>query len=214
MVSTELEERIQCVGPQVEDLEGELYRWSLNVITAVLMGARNYSESKHRIGHLLQKLSTTVSSVFATSVKFQMLPATLAAKLGLPSWRRFVAAVTDALGTSTTLVDELLMLKDENAVLGKMAEALERPEIVRIVADLILAAGDTTAYTMEWALYMMARNPGVQEELRKSLGQYKVLEPWRGEANCMWLVQERMRWGRIKTYNCAIEWEVRPKPIK
>lgn len=167
-VSEELVEHIQGVS----NLELELYRWSLNVITAVLLGCDGYRNSKERLNGLLATLASTVSRVFETSVKLQLLPATLAATLQLPVWKRFVRSVDDALTTSNSLVTTLL---DEcgtnNGILKRMVdeENLARSEIVKLVADLILAAGDTTAYTMEWLLYLIARNRDVQQNLRNNL---------------------------------------------
>lgn len=39
-------------------------------------------------------------------------------------------------------------------------------ELAKIVADLILAAGDTTAFSMEWLLYLVAKHPEVQSRLK------------------------------------------------
>lgn len=164
-VSEELVERISG-----DHLEEELYRWSLNVITAILLGADCYATSRQRLNKLLEKLANTVSSIFECSVKLQLLSAVLAAKLHLPVWKRFVACVDDALNTSKQLVTTLLDEPASDGILSKMLEEeLQHPEIVKLVADLILAAGDTTAYTMEWLLYLIAKNRHIQTQLRTTL---------------------------------------------
>lgn len=165
--SEQLVERVRALGPRIDDLEKELYRWSLNVITAVLMGAKNYDASRGRLEEVLGRLAGTVSSVFESSVKLQLMPAVVAAKLRLPAWRRFASSVSEALSASTLLVTTLLELPASDGILQRMVEEkLQREEIVKLVADLIIAAGDTTAYTMEWLLYLVAKNRRVQQELR------------------------------------------------
>ncbi|XP_013779180.1 cytochrome P450 315a1, mitochondrial-like [Limulus polyphemus] len=46
---------------------------------------------------------------------------------------------------------------------------LDEEEVVRIVADLFLAAADTTSHATQWALYMLAKNPKFQERLVEEL---------------------------------------------
>lgn len=165
-VSEELVGKLRAKTPE---LEKELYRWSLNVVTAVLLGAEGYKATRERLNGLLETLALTVNRVFETTVKLQLLPATLAAKFKLPAWKRFVLAVDNALTTSNQLVATLLDDCELNGgVLEEMVveEKLQRSEIVKLVADLILAAGDTTAYTMEWLLYLIAKNRDVQQKLR------------------------------------------------
>ncbi|KAJ8934194.1 hypothetical protein NQ314_013511 [Rhamnusium bicolor] len=47
-------------------------------------------------------------------------------------------------------------------------ENIDQPDIDRIVADLILGAGDTTTLTMEWVLYLVSKNKEVQQKLRQN----------------------------------------------
>ncbi|KAJ8934196.1 hypothetical protein NQ314_013513 [Rhamnusium bicolor] len=46
-------------------------------------------------------------------------------------------------------------------------ENIDKVDMNRIVVDLILGAGDTTTYTMEWMLYLISKNKDVQQELRQ-----------------------------------------------
>lgn len=152
-----------------DHLERALYRWSLNVITAVLLGGEGYCAARGRLNHTLAKLANTVSSVFENTVKLQLLPAVLAQKLQLPAWKRFVRSVGDALETSTSLVTTLLeneQLANDGLLAQMQQEHLQPQEITKLVADLILAAGDTTAYTMEWLLYLIAKHQPIQNQLR------------------------------------------------
>lgn len=46
---------------------------------------------------------------------------------------------------------------------------MTKNELARIVTDLILASGDTTAYAMEWILYSVAKHPEVQKKLKQEI---------------------------------------------
>lgn len=151
----------------VENLETILYQWSLDVITAILVGAKQFGEVRETHGVELDNLGTIIHRIFATTTDLQLLPATLSYRLGLSRWKRFEDSVTQALTSTEDLVRQILNGNpSEDGLLSKMTkEEIDERLIVRIVTDLILAAGDTTAYTMEWILYLISKHPNVQEEL-------------------------------------------------
>lgn len=151
-------------------LEGLLYRWSLNTIIAVLLGKRDYRKREAILNPLLDRLSSVVHLIFEASVKFQVFPAKIAAKCHLPSWTRFVTTVNTALELANDLIETLMRENgSEDGLLKKMQEEnLSMTDIKRIVVDLVLAAGDTTAYTMAWVLYLLAKHPQIQEGIRQS----------------------------------------------
>lgn len=155
----------------VSDLEGESYRWSLNVILAILMGSKAYQSSRGDLQPLLERLASTVHLVFETSVSLQLIPASLAQKFDLHVWKNFVSAVDNVLNTATTLVNELLdkYPKGDGLLATLLQEDIERSVLTRIITDLILAAGDTTANSLQWMLYLIAKNPEVQEKLRENI---------------------------------------------
>ncbi|XP_063221088.1 cytochrome P450 315a1, mitochondrial [Bacillus rossius redtenbacheri] len=151
---------------EVRGLQAQLYQWSLSVILAVLMGEQ-YSRSRLAMEPLVTRFAAVVQRIFQESSKLALLPPKMAAALRLPVWRRFVAVVDEALSSANELVTGLIpRCRGSDGLLGAMlSEDIEHPDLVRIVADLILAAGDTTAYTMQWILYLVARHPGLQERL-------------------------------------------------
>nr|QZM07454.1 cytochrome P450 monooxygenase CYP315A1 [Lasioderma serricorne] len=157
-------------NPLMEDLEGTLYRWSLNVLTAILMGAEDYSRSKAELDEQLKHLASTVKLVFSTSVSLQILPAGFAAKYKLGVWKNFEEAVDNALRASSCLVEELLNRQPgKSGLLYKMLEQnIKRSDVTRIVTDLVIAAGDTSAYTMQWMLYLMSKHKELQKEIREN----------------------------------------------
>lgn len=146
------------------DLERELYKWSIEVLVSILLGAETFQKESKQLNGYIERLASTVCLVFHTSADLSLIPAKFAAKYRIPRWKRFVAAVDSALLAANDLVAHL---NTGDGLLAKMRhEGVGELEIVRIVVDLVLAAGDTTAYSMEWMLYLLAKNVDVQQRLR------------------------------------------------
>ncbi|KAF6203720.1 hypothetical protein GE061_002053 [Apolygus lucorum] len=56
----------------------------------------------------------------------------------------------------------------ENGLLYKLAsENLHEDVISALVSDLLIAAGDTTAFTSQWAVYLLGRDRSVQDAVRR-----------------------------------------------
>lgn len=157
------------VDEVIPHLERHLYAWSLEVITSVLLGARSYAANKSNLGTTLERLASVVREVFENTNKLYVVPSDWAAKLRIPRWKRFVRSVDDALSTSNELLRLMSSCESESdGLLRKMNSVMDDETVKKIVVDLILAAGDTTAYSMEWILYSVSRNPHVQAELAAS----------------------------------------------
>ncbi|ERL87956.1 hypothetical protein D910_05344 [Dendroctonus ponderosae] len=126
-----------CASPDKPPIRQLLYHWSLEVIVSVLIGPDQYCQSRRRLEDQIGLLASSVHSVFETSAKMALISSSLAAKWRLP---RLLKEFTDC--ANEICVD------------------------MKIVTDLILAAGDTTAFSMEWLLYLVAKHPEVQSRLR------------------------------------------------
>ncbi|KAG5871459.1 hypothetical protein JTB14_026911 [Gonioctena quinquepunctata] len=60
--------------------------------------------------------------------------------------------------------------KNTDGLIAKMTkENIEKKDMNRIIVDLVLGAGDTTAYSMTWILYLLSKNKHIQEDLRQQL---------------------------------------------
>ncbi|XP_031342131.1 cytochrome P450 315a1, mitochondrial [Photinus pyralis] len=161
-------------SPILPDLETELYRWSLNTVVSVLLGKQGYEMAKKELDPDLASLAKIIHRIFETSVPFQVFPAKLAQKLSLLSWKKFCTTVTSALNLSNVLVTKLLTIASEDGLLSKMKqEKILDKDITRIIVDLVLAAGDTTAYTMSWILYCLAKNDSIQQNIRQDFTKVK-----------------------------------------
>lgn len=167
----EMEERI--------DLEKELYRWSLNTIVSILVGPENYATVKETHEDLLKRYATTVNLIFETTAKLSLIPSTIAERFNIKSWRNFETIVNESLSLSNELTRRLLVddFKHSSGLLGLLKkENIDDDDLIRIVSDFVLAAGDTTAYTMEWCLYLLAKNQSEQCRLRENLTKSSMLK--------------------------------------
>ncbi|CAG9768634.1 unnamed protein product [Ceutorhynchus assimilis] len=173
-----------CCGPAIENLIGKidnkyeidsmLYHWSIEVIVSVLIGASNYAENKERLDKEIGYLASILHLIFETSSKLALIPSGFAAKYRIPRWKKFEVSVTMALKSTADLVSNLATnYENGEGLLGKLKEQMTMNEVVKIVIDLILAAGDTTAYSMEWLLYSVGRNLEVQKRLREEIRDYE-----------------------------------------
>lgn len=155
---------------KIHKLEDELYRWSIDVMIAILLGS-SYNKYKPILDDLLSVLPKMIYSVFETTSKMNVLPVTIAERFQLPPWINFTNSVRNTLKYSNHLMDIILSeCKSKDGLIEKMREVnFSEDEIRRIVIDLILAAGDTTAYSMEWILHQLSRNVDIQEKIFESV---------------------------------------------
>nr|UYL69088.1 cytochrome P450 315a1 [Colaphellus bowringi] len=183
---------------ELPNLEQELYKWSLDVIVSVLLGSRAYGKYHKEVDDLVQKLASTVYLVFERTSELQLIPAKFAEKFQLGRWKRFEGSVKTALDSACELLDHITThYKDTDGLLAKMVqEDIPRDDLKRIIVDLILGAGDTTAYSMAWILYLLSKNKNVQEDLRQQLTQEKKLPLLRN------VVKETLRLYPVAPFLC------------
>ncbi|CAK1551155.1 unnamed protein product [Leptosia nina] len=142
-----------------KDIASNLYKLSTEVLIQVLIGNTDPLKGNH-YDELLQIFTESVKKIFQTTTKLYGLPITWCQRLNLKVWRDFKEAVDVSLLLGNKLVNEMLALKrSEDGLMSKMIkENMNDQTISRIVVDFIIAAGDTTAYTSLWILYLLSRN--------------------------------------------------------
>lgn len=178
-----IEESCECVSEKLiknlasssdkffGNLEGTLYKWSLDIIVSVLLGSESYNKLCETLEPEVEKLAQVTHLVFQTSAKLALIPASFASKFKIPRWRRFVQSVDTALSEANILVNTLEknLTSESTGLLPKLlSEKISPDDIKRIIVDLVLAAGDTTAVAMEWMLYLISKNPDTQQKLRSN----------------------------------------------
>jgi len=169
---------------EIEGLERMLYSWSVETVLILLLGEDDNIRKK--LDKVLDDLVVDTCGIFETSARLATVDPEAAARNNDPEWIKFSQHVDNALDTITDLVKD--NLEDSGGMAKEMMGAgCEEEEVVRLVADLLLAAVDTTSITASWCLHLLAKHGEVQEEVRRQVEVGQAASCTRG------LVKEAMR---------------------
>lgn len=155
----------------VENLEEQLYKWSLDTMIAVMAGS-NYKMHCNKWNAIVQHLPANIHKIFLESGRMSLISAKYARACHLPVWKRFVNTVDISLSTARTLVLEMIAScsSSSDGLLSEMLNTgVSEEDIIKVVADFIIAAGDTTALSLQWTLYLLAKNLEVQENIANEI---------------------------------------------
>ncbi|XP_033107447.1 sterol 26-hydroxylase, mitochondrial-like [Anneissia japonica] len=161
------------------DLEEELFKWSMEGVTMVLLD--------HRLGLLSDKIDKQSQSfidatheIFATTLELFLFN-DFHKRFNTKLWQRHVAAWDTSISLTKNLiqhrVEDFMSAKEkgsevkEDTFLGALIanSDLTQEEIFGNLSELIGAAIDTTSYTFLWTLYLLAHNPDAQAKLHKEI---------------------------------------------
>ncbi|XP_063892025.1 cytochrome P450 315a1, mitochondrial [Helicoverpa armigera] len=154
-------------GQFIPDLETEFYKFSIDVIIAVMLGSSSSLQRDRHYEALLDMFSETVKKIFQTTTKLYGFPVDICQKLNLKVWREFKESVDGSLSLAHKIVGEILMnSKDGDGLINLLVNENVKPDdIKRIIGDFVIAAGDTTSYTSIWTLFLLSKNEKAREEL-------------------------------------------------
>ncbi|KAL0099282.1 hypothetical protein PUN28_020094 [Cardiocondyla obscurior] len=155
-------------GCTIPDLEYQLYQWSIEVMLATLIGSqwRNYEP---RIRSEIQHVALMLHRIFLYSATLSMMPAKLAMKLKLPVWNKFVKTVDIAIDKVHNLIPEIIRLNGDGLLKRIKDEGIDDDMAAKIITDFIIAAGDTTSFTMQWILLLLSSRPELQDQLYRDI---------------------------------------------
>ncbi|XP_063825653.1 cytochrome P450 315a1, mitochondrial isoform X1 [Ostrinia nubilalis] len=161
-------------GSFVPNLESDLYQLSIDILISILLGGESLTPSKHN-KELLLKFAQSVKKIFHTTTKLYGLPVHWCQRLNTKAWRNFKESVDLSILLAQKIVREILNNKQNvRGLIPKLRQDNMSDEtITRIVADFVIAAGDTTAYTTLWALLLLSKNESEAHELLKDPSQAK-----------------------------------------
>lgn len=146
-----------------------LYGWSIQVLIGIMFG-RSANQMFDDLSETIDQFAHIVQNVFEDTVPFQTISPQLACKLRLSIWSQFDANVTTTLRIASQIVEYGWQQSGCDGLLNDMQKLGMPKEIIqRIFIDLIIAAGDTTAVSTQWALYLLSQNISIQNDIRNEL---------------------------------------------
>ena len=169
------------VPGNVSSLEQRMYSWSTTTMLSILLG--DSPAAKERLGEVIETLVWHVQQIFTTSAALSMVDPHQAAQQATPAWVQFEHHVENGLGLVQNLVEETL--EDPSGPQGLAVELIKLgftdDNIVRILADLLLAAADTTSITGLWLLHVLATRPDIQTAVGQETARVCGSGPVRAE---------------------------------
>ncbi|XP_017468612.1 PREDICTED: cytochrome P450 315a1, mitochondrial [Rhagoletis zephyria] len=196
----------QCAYIELLELEHQLYTWAIDVVCTIMFGVSAAEDV--RMAATMDQFSRIVHRIFDTSSALMTFPPQLAKRLNMRIWRDFEESVEAVLKQGNILIEQFVDLPAPmvnrlcekvgtechdcggDALFQKLILAgMPLDMIKRIFVDLVIAAGDTTAYTTEWAFYLLTQNQEMQERLAKEM----ATNDGRGNMLVHGLIKETMR---------------------
>ncbi|XP_019731054.1 cytochrome P450 [Hippocampus comes] len=185
LVVADFVERLRCLRQHngggatglVHDMTEELYKFAFEGICSVLFETR-LGCLERDVPEETQKFIWSVGEMFRLSSIVILFPKRYWPYL--PFWNKFVAVWDHLFKFSEELVQkklEELGRKEqadgdvEGAYLTHLllSERMSLTEILGSVTELLLAGVDTTSNTISWALYHLAKEPGIQDQLHREV---------------------------------------------
>lgn len=132
----------------------------------LMMGPSHVNKSA-ALQDLIDQFAQDVHLIFKYSAQMVIAPPKLLKMIKSKSWTQFVQVVDRTLDLGRQITDYCLDNVDlSDGFLQKMKDAqMGREYINRIFVDLIIAAGDTTAFSTLWALFLLGQNPCTQAQI-------------------------------------------------
>lgn len=173
-----------CGWNEVPQALTSLYGWSVRVLMGIIFGNATARMMCIELRETIDHFAEIVQKVFEDTVPFSSISPELARNMRLPIWKNFETSVTDTLKIADEIIayglnkhqqqrQQQSKQKHTQCDDGLLAEMdclnMTTEMIRRIFIDLIIAAGDTTAFSTQWALYLLAKNPKYQEIIRNEL---------------------------------------------
>lgn len=112
---------------------------------ATLIGSR-WRDCERQMRPEVEDLALMLHRIFEYSATLSLIPAKLAKRLRLPAWTKFVRTADTILGKVCNLVPEMTRLNGDGLLQMMIKEGIHGDDAVRIVADFIIAAGDTVRF--------------------------------------------------------------------
>nr|XP_046259322.1 sterol 26-hydroxylase, mitochondrial isoform X2 [Scatophagus argus] len=169
----------QCspTGDLVTDMANELYRFSLEAISSILLETRLGCLEKE-VPEGTQEFINAISKMFTNNFIVMMMPKW--SRRLLPYWGRYIAGWDGIFSFATNLIDKKLeliqqRLDNNQDVKGEYLTYLltntqmSTEDVYGNISELLLAGVDTTSNTLTWTLHLLSTYPEYQDKLYKEV---------------------------------------------
>ncbi|XP_073435568.1 cholesterol side-chain cleavage enzyme, mitochondrial isoform X2 [Dendrobates tinctorius] len=163
-------------GKWTADLTNELFRFALESVCYVLYGQR-LGLLQDYINPESQEFIDSVTVMFHTTSPMLYLPPRLLRLLNSSIWKNHVQAWDSIFNHADRCIQSIyssLRHRSDNKYSGVLSslllqDQLPLEDIKASITELMAGGVDTTSMTLQWAMYELARAPGVQEKLRSEI---------------------------------------------
>uniref|UniRef100_A0A182W5L6 Cholesterol side-chain cleavage enzyme, mitochondrial n=1 Tax=Anopheles minimus TaxID=112268 RepID=A0A182W5L6_9DIPT len=138
-----------------EGIEAFLYKWSVEVVLSVMLGASfPKCQQSAEFRQLVEQFSTVVYDIFRCSSELMNIPPAIADRLNVQPWQQFEKVVPETIRLATEIIEFGIANSQSNDGL----------------LDLM------TSFATVWSLYLLASNPTLQESVRENVRESNTLE--------------------------------------
>ncbi|GFS58087.1 probable cytochrome P450 49a1 [Trichonephila inaurata madagascariensis] len=161
-----------CLNEKNEmDLQPLLFSWALECIGVVTLNRRLgclSAEGNKEAASLIKAANDTHTAVFRT----ESIPFSITSYKKLEAAQNLFSSVVEKYLDQT--VEEFKKGRCKESLLVKMLQLEEasRRDVFTMILDMFMAGIDTTAFTLSFGLYNLAKNKKVQQKLREETMKY------------------------------------------
>ncbi|XP_055452258.1 1,25-dihydroxyvitamin D(3) 24-hydroxylase, mitochondrial isoform X2 [Psammomys obesus] len=156
-------------GGRIKDLYSELNKWSFESICLVLYEKR-FGLLQKEVGEEALTFITAIKTMMSTFGKMMVTPVELHKTLNTKVWQEHTLAWDTIFRSVKPCINNRLEKYSQQPSEDFLCDIyqhnrLSKKELYAAVTELQLAAVETTANSLMWTLYNLARNPQVQQRL-------------------------------------------------
>ncbi|XP_028380727.1 1,25-dihydroxyvitamin D(3) 24-hydroxylase, mitochondrial [Phyllostomus discolor] len=157
----------------IEDLYGELNKWSFESICLVLYDKR-FGLLRKDAGEEALEFIKAIKTMMSTFGRMMVTPVELHRSLNTKVWQAHTQAWDTIFTSVKSCVDQRLEKHSEQPGRDFLCDIyhrnrLSKKELYATVTELQLAAVETTANSLMWILYNLSRHPHVQQKLLQEI---------------------------------------------
>lgn len=173
---------------EVKDIDNELFKWSFESVAHVLFD-RRFGCQNDDVNPDAQDFITSVGGFLSNIVQVGFLPVSFYKIYETKTFKEFVYHFDTMNKYADLFISKKVQQLEREGRLQRSSADNESQEVERVgfvefilsndnmtkddvmasIIDLLFAGVDTTSNTMQWILYMMAKNPDKQDKLHQEI---------------------------------------------